>query len=1322
MSDNPMEQDNKYIDSAVRAVTNKRPVPEIDFTLHTMEDNTQVSTLERVCKDVQAPAFHPPTDEQFFSPTDPNKPNLQFLKQHFYREGRLTEDQALWLLSECTKVLEKEPNLLEMDAPITVCGDVHGQYYDLMKLFEVGGDPADTRYLFLGDYVDRGYFSIECVLYLWALKIWYPNTLWLMRGNHECRHLTDYFTFKLECKHKYSEAVYEACMKSFCALPLAAVMNKQFLCIHGGLSPELHTLEDLKSIDRFREPPTHGLMCDILWADPLEDFGQEKTQEYFVHNHVRGCSYFFSYPAACAFLEKNNLLSIIRAHEAQDAGYRMYRKTRTTGFPSVMTIFSAPNYLDVYNNKAAVLKYENNVMNIRQFNCTPHPYWLPNFMDVFTWSLPFVGEKITDMLIAILNTCSKEELEDETPLSSGPHSPPLPSGTVANMDPESSEYKRRAIKNKILAIGRLSRVFQVLREESERVTELKTASGGKLPAGTLMLGAEGIKQAITNFEDARKVDLQNERLPPSGEEVRRNSDAAREVALMRAAQEAESDQKLAGVARRISMSSGSSRSQPRKMAMSSCGRTEETVRVEKVIMLLRVPLARRPLSPKNCARLVKSVYTPSSTWRSTASSVRKQPSAFASTRLVHDQSIAHTCADTLYAPERIQVRHATNLASRTAINPPSNIPVENQQLHASLNRLKDIASDYVNQSRLQLALRGLETSRPTVRIGLLGLGQDGGVAARKLARVLLADALDDEGQWEKMLKLPSQDGKPLLLRYGAEDDILPTNPLVNELNIPSRVLEKNNLELLITTLNTSSGPNITADPSGLAESILVPPLQTPVASSGRAGFVRYPVHKAIVVGEGIQGCMDFGRLSSALEATTLGVTGAQQGLIHVALSVPRDSPRTQTNDTGLISPVDIDQAAVALDLFRQDVANSALFNTKWQASNIQAIIKFLVSDPMDPVTGEAVGLRPTVQSHIRSTLDSATAAIAASEKAASKAVVSNSMPDSVRQEMTHAIANWAQHAHTDLQVSIANAIDSRSWRRISWSRLLWRVDDVGVAAQEVLRSHWLLDAESTLAFLAGRIEQAGFFKSNVGAANFNPDYAMHPSDRKVDKAGQVISGERAFLATPATPTSAPSTKPKTGLMSKLFADKVREPTAAELLGIDVQAQKVREEGGIDIFHSRPWPLAIHFTRQKLLHTLVPSLQARAQALLAQSLTTIGATSALGIWLYIATSGTMMAESGAIAALGLVWTLRRLQKKWEGERETWEAEVREHGRVVLGEVEDVLRRVVRENERGVLRQADIQDWDRAREALRDVKRAMGDVEEVEEKVQEIGVKV
>lgn len=495
-----------HFKKAIEQAQHKPPVPHIDFTIHQLEDGNTVSTQERVIKEVQAPAMQIPTDAQFFSTIDPSKPDIAFLKNHFYREGRLSEEHCLYIIEKGTEILKKESNLLEVDAPITVCGDIHGQYFDLMKLFEVGGNPADTRYLFLGDYVDRGYFSIECVLYLWSLKMWYPDTLFLLRGNHECRHLTDYFTFKLECKHKYSERVYDAVMDSFCALPLAAVMNKQFLCIHGGLSPELQTLDDLRSIDRFREPPTSGIMCDILWSDPIEDFGAEKTQDSFVHNHVRGCSYFFTYHAACQFLERNGLLSIIRAHEAQDSGYRMYRKTRTTGFPSVMTIFSAPNYLDVYNNKAAVLKYESNVMNIRQFNCTPHPYWLPNFMDVFTWSLPFVGEKITDMLIAILNCCSKEELDEESEEE-------ILEETTEEIG--EGDERRRVIKNKILAVGRMARVFALLREESERVSELKNSTGSNsLPSSQLVLGSEAIKDSITGYDDARKSDIENERLPP----------------------------------------------------------------------------------------------------------------------------------------------------------------------------------------------------------------------------------------------------------------------------------------------------------------------------------------------------------------------------------------------------------------------------------------------------------------------------------------------------------------------------------------------------------------------------------------------------------------------------------------------------------------------------------------------------------------------------------------------------------------------------------------------------------------------------------------
>uniref|UniRef100_A0A672JY59 protein-serine/threonine phosphatase n=1 Tax=Sinocyclocheilus grahami TaxID=75366 RepID=A0A672JY59_SINGR len=414
------------------------------------------------------------------------KPNAEILKNHLIKEGRVEEDVALRIINEGANILRQEKCMLEVEAPITVCGDVHGQFFDLMKLFEVGGSPDNTRYLFLGDYVDRGYFSIEQCILFWRS---------LMRHERLLYHSSS--------KIKYSERVYDACMEAFDCLPLAALLNQQFLCVHGGLSPEINCLDDIRKLDRFKEPPAFGPMCDLIWADPGEDYGSEKTVEHFNHNSVRGCSYFYSYAAVCDFLTNNNLLSVIRAHEAQDAGYRMYRKSQTTGFPSLITIFSAPNYLDVYNNKAAVLKYENNVMNIRQFNCSPHPYWLPNFMDVFTWSLPFVGEKVTEMLVNVLNICSDDELMSE---------------------------------GDDLCEGKVRRQ-QVLRsvqlEESESVLTLKGLTPtGTLPLGVLSGGKQTLQHAaieakegraiqgfsptrkIRNFEEARGLDRINERMPP----------------------------------------------------------------------------------------------------------------------------------------------------------------------------------------------------------------------------------------------------------------------------------------------------------------------------------------------------------------------------------------------------------------------------------------------------------------------------------------------------------------------------------------------------------------------------------------------------------------------------------------------------------------------------------------------------------------------------------------------------------------------------------------------------------------------------------------
>lgn len=425
------------------------------------------------------------------------------------KEGRVSKQDCIQLIQTVINITRKsysgrEPNFVRLEDPVTLVGDIHGQFYDLLKLLEIGGNPDRTKFIFLGDYVDRGSFSIEVVLLLYAIKICYPDTVILLRGNHECRQMTTFFNFRNECLIKYDVEVYDSFMESFDCMPLAAILNSKFLIVHGGLSPDLKTLDDLSRITRFVEPPRSGIFCDLLWSDPVDSETGSSVDTYR-SNEVRGCSYFYGLAAVSAFLKRNSLLSVIRAHEAQLDGYKMHRWNGSTDFPVVITLFSAPNYCDIYNNKAAIIKFENNILNIQQFNYTAHPYILPNFLDIFSWSMPFVIEKVLGMLQLILK-----------PRASDYAVVPTSGEQVRDFHDAEKKARIEVLKNKVKSVSKMMKIFRCLREDSELIIQLKgLCPGNRIPRGLILEGREALSSAVEAFNKAKHWDTVNERMPES---------------------------------------------------------------------------------------------------------------------------------------------------------------------------------------------------------------------------------------------------------------------------------------------------------------------------------------------------------------------------------------------------------------------------------------------------------------------------------------------------------------------------------------------------------------------------------------------------------------------------------------------------------------------------------------------------------------------------------------------------------------------------------------------------------------------------------------
>jgi serine/threonine-protein phosphatase 5 len=245
-----------------------------------------------------------------------------------------------------------------------VCGDTHGQFYDLCNIFEIGGPPSENNiYLFNGDYVDRGSFSFETVFLLLLYKLSNPAQLYMLRGNHETKNMNKIYGFLGEIKHKYDDVVMGLFTKVFNWLPLACVLHKKVFVVHGGLSTQDGgvTLQNIENLARNREPPESGLMSDLLWSDPQPQLGRAPSK--------RGLGYSFGPDYTAAFLEQNNLDLVIRSHEVKDEGYVEEHDGKC------ITIFSAPNYCDQMGNKGAFIRFKDGDMkpDFTKFDAVPHP-------------------------------------------------------------------------------------------------------------------------------------------------------------------------------------------------------------------------------------------------------------------------------------------------------------------------------------------------------------------------------------------------------------------------------------------------------------------------------------------------------------------------------------------------------------------------------------------------------------------------------------------------------------------------------------------------------------------------------------------------------------------------------------------------------------------------------------------------------------------------------------------------------------------------------------------------------------------------------------
>ena len=470
-----------------------------------------------------------------------------------------------------------------------------------------------------------------------------------------------------------------------------------------------------------------------------------------------------------------------------------------------------------------------------------------------------------------------------------------------------------------------------------------------------------------------------------------------------------------------------------------------------------------------------------------------------------------------------------------------------------------------------------------MRVAVLGLENgSAGRVAKELLRLLLADPLRAEEEWER--ELDKHDAaRPLIIRVRRDEPEqqrhvleLARDDLVPEVDVSSPVLDGHNIEILV--METGAFGEGSA-PTEFEDAVLVPTVEIP-SESGRFTPLSTPVHKALVVADGIRGAMSI-RVVPPSDGDEIATVVNLQRHEDDASSFP-------------FTTVDVDQGSRAVAAFRQGVEHAMRYEELWSRSNLAEPLRWLKTGTLTTPDGST---KPAVRGLVRSVLRGASVGILDEEARRLSATLGTHAAGSRYAALNDELTAWAAAAHGELREQLEAAFSGRRWRKVGWWKLFWRVDDVSMLASELVALRFLPHAEKHVIYLAGRINEAA---SPAGTA-------------------------QALYAAPVGARSGPEKPAPSGELAK-------------------------------------WPTQIPFTRRYLLEELTPALQTAAQNLVLQTLSTSAVSTALAGLMYLSSFGAY--EAGAVGALGLVWGLRRMQRKWEGSRDLWEAEAQEEGRKAI----------------------------------------------------------